>query len=116
MGNRNILYVFFIVLLLFSLVGCSKTSIQLDHLPKPPELNVLFQNQSIDAICGTYTWPINNDGTGSSIHADSGTPPELVKNSIPLSVSPKSLLTLKFSDIKPSSVYVNIWEDNTNKN
>ncbi len=39
-------------------------------------------------------------------------PSILVKNSTPLLVSPKSIITLEFSDIQPSSIDVNIWEDN----
>lgn len=114
MSKRNLFILVFISLILFLLVGCGKTPSNEGQHTKPPELKVLFQNKSIDAVRGTYSWTIdNNDGTKTTTNADSSSPTELVKNSGPLTVSPKSSLTLKFSDAQPTSVNVNIWEDKT---
>ncbi len=114
MGKRNFLISVFIGLLLLSLVGCGNTPSRQGQLTKPPELKVLFQNKSIDAVRGTYSWTVdNNDGTKTTTNADSSSPTELVKNSTPLIVSPKSTLTLMFSDAQPNCVNVNIWGDKT---
>lgn len=113
---KKSLIMFSICLLLFSLVGCeSNGTSTLDkqtQLDRPPTLKALYQDRSIDAKRGTCSWTIdNNDGTETGIEADSCAPPELVKDSTPLTVSPKSSLTLSFSD-KPIDITVNIWRDN----
>ncbi len=119
------LLVLLICLLLFSLIGCenNKTSaldkeVQIDNpsalavLFNPPTLKVSYQDKSIDAKRGTYSWHIeNDDGTRTGIEADAVAPPELVKNETPLSAPPKASLTLSFSDT-PSDVTVDIWKDN----
>ena len=113
---KKSLIMFSICLLLFSLVGCesngTSTLNKQMQLDSPPTLMVLYQDKSIDAKRGTYSWYAdNNDGTGIGIEADSCAPPEMVKDSIPLTVSPTSSLTLSFSD-KPTDITVNIWQDN----
>lgn len=110
------LIIFLICLLLYSVAGCENTRTgNMDtqtQLHRPPALIILYLDKSIDAKTGTYSWTIDNgDGTETGIEADSPAPPELVKNSTPLTVPPKSSLTLCFSD-KPTSVTVNIWQVN----
>lgn len=89
---------------------------QQTFLNKPPVLKVLSQDKNINAITGTYSWTANNnDGTKTTVCADSANPTELVKESAPLTVSAKSMLTLCFND-KPSNIKVNIWKDNKSIN
>lgn len=81
-------------------------------MKNPPTLKVLYQDKSIEAKRGAYSWTIdNNDGTKTTTNGDSAGPNELVKNSTLLIVPPKSTLTLDFSD-KPETTIVNIWQDN----
>jgi hypothetical protein len=102
-------------LLLFSPLGCNNRDNTLNkqtQLGNPPALKILYQDKSIDAKRGTYSWTIdNNDGTKTTTNADSSAPPELVKDSTQLTVSPKSSLNLSFSD-KPTDITINIWQDN----
>jgi len=104
--GRRLLSVVLLGLLLFSLVGCGNEKVE---LVDPPILKVLYEDESIDAVQGTYSWTIDNkDGTKTSVESDSADPGQLVKNTSPLIVSPKSTITLNFSD-KPKEVRVNIW-------
>lgn len=103
-------------ILLFSLIGCDGKKIgvanEKTELKNPPTLKVIYQDKSIEARRGTYTWTVdNNDGTNTTTNGDSPAPNELVKNSTPLIVPPKSNLTLDFTD-KPENTIVNIWQDN----
>jgi hypothetical protein len=102
------------------LVGCEYSEITTSNkqtfLDKPPILKVLSQDKNINASTGTYSWTTdNNDGTKTTIFADSASPPEVVKESTPLTVSSKSVLTLSFND-KPSNIKVNIWKNNNSIN
>ena len=102
------------------LVGCKYSKIttvnKQTSLDKPPVLKVLYQDKSINAITGTYSWTTdNNDGTKTTTSADSPNPTELVKEATPLTVSSKSALTLGFNG-KPSNINVNIWNNNESIN
>lgn len=106
---KKLLSIFSLVFLLFSLIGCEGDKAE---LKSPPTLKVLYQDKSIDAVLGTYSWTINNnDGTATGIESDSAGPTELVKDATVLTVSPKSAITLNFSD-KPKDIMVNIWQEN----
>jgi hypothetical protein len=113
---KKLLTVFLLIFLLSSLVGCSDNKTGADNkkeeLQSPPTLKVSYQDKSIQAVRGTYTWTTDNkDGTKKTINADTSGPTELVKNSTPLTVSPNSTITLNFSD-KPEDITVNIWQEN----
>jgi len=107
------------LLLLFTVivVGCSQTSLQVSNkiisLREPPELIVTFNNKSISAVRGTYSWYIDNgDGTCTGIESDSGPPPELVEfQEELLNVKPKSSIALDFG-AKPDDYKVRIWQSN----
>lgn len=109
---KKSLIMFSICILLFSIAGCKSNSTleQQTQLESPPELLILCENASIVAKTGTYSWTIDHgDGTGTGIEADSSAAPELVKDSIPLTVSPKSSLTLRFKN-EPAAFTVNLWQ------
>lgn len=76
----------------------------------PPSLTVLYKDNSIKTIRGSFSWATKNKKGKiiTAINADTVGPTELVKDSAPLFVSPKSILTLNFSD-KPLNFKVNIW-------
>lgn len=112
---KNITISLIVMLLGAFLVGCKYSKITTVNkqafLDKPPVVKVLYQDKSINAIIGTYSWTTdNNDGTKTTTFADSASPPELVKELAPLTVSAKSTLTLGFND-KPSNISVNIWRN-----
>ena len=113
---KRFLVISSLIVLLFSLIGCEGKKIgvanEKTELKNPPTLKVIYHDKSIEAICGTYSWTIdNNDGTKTATNADGAAPNVLVKNSTPLIVPTKATLTLDFSD-KPETTIVNIWQDN----
>lgn len=114
---KRFLVISSLIVLLFSLIGCGGKKIgvanEKTELEGPPILKVIYQDKSIAAIRGTYSWTVdNNDGTKTTTNADSPAPNVLVKNSTPLIVPPKSTLTLDFFSGKPETTIVNIWQDN----
>lgn len=112
MFNKKLFILFFICSLLFSLTACNGPLDKQTQLNRPPSLKIFYRDKSIEAKTGTYSWDVdNNDGTVIGIENDSVAPPELVKNSTPLTVAPQSSLTLSFSD-KPEDITVNVWQDN----
>lgn len=77
----------------------------------PPVLNISHENRRTHAERGTFSWSIHNDdGSEVMTSSDSEGPTELVKNTNPLKVPPKAIITLEFND-KPKEMLVNIWED-----
>lgn len=60
---------------------------------------------------GTSSWTtIDSSGDHVTVHSDSEGPVELVKDMVPLEVSPNSNFELYFSN-QPDRVGVNIWEE-----
>jgi hypothetical protein len=112
---KKLLTVFSVGFLLISLVGCSGNRASFlgrrAEAESPPSLKVLYQDKSVDATRGSFSWATKNKNgkITSAINADTVGPTELVKGSIPLKVSPKSILNLNFSD-KPLNITVNIWQ------
>ncbi|MDP4153435.1 MAG: hypothetical protein Q8865_08390 [Bacillota bacterium] len=91
-----------------SLIGCTVSNVS----NSPPELKILYKDKSVEAIKGTYSWAsINLNGAKTFTTADCSAPPELVRNSVPMTVSANSPLSLSFSK-KPSKTEVRIWHDN----
>lgn len=113
---KRFLVIASLIVLLFSLIGCEGKKIgvanEKTELKEPPIIKVIYEDKNIEAIRGTFSWTIdNNDGTQTTTNGDSAAPNELVKNSTPLIMPPKSTLTLDFSD-KPETMIVNIWQGN----
>ena len=97
--GRRLLSVVLLGLLLFSLVGCGNEKVE---LVDPPILKVLYEDESIDAVQGTYSWTIDNkDGTKTSVESDSADPGQLVKNTSPLIEN----LFSNFNIIKTENIY-----------
>lgn len=113
---KKLLVILSICLLLFSFGGCecNRTSAinKQAQLDSPPALNILYQDKIIEAIKEAYSWTIdNNDGTICTMHADSSSIPPLTNNLTSLTVSPKSSLTLGFSN-EPTNIAFTAWMDN----
>jgi hypothetical protein len=104
------------LILFFSLVGSSEkktdATFNIIELESQHKLNITYQDKSVEAVRGSYTWNIvNEDGSGTYINHDYAAAPELVKDSAPLVVSPIKTLVLNYTD-KPENVTVIIWKDN----
>jgi hypothetical protein len=112
---KKLVTVFSVGFLLILLVGCSGNRASFfggkAEAESPPLLKVLYQDKSVKAIRGSFSWATKNKNGKiiSAINADTVGPTELVKGSIPLTVSTKSILNLNFSD-KPVNTTVNIWQ------
>ncbi len=106
--KKKLLTVVTVGFLVISLAGCSGNKAE---VKSPPSLKVLYQDKSIEAARGTFSWSIKNKNGKiiSTINADTAGPAELVKGSAPLTAAPKSVLNLNFSD-KPVNITVNIWQ------
>jgi hypothetical protein len=112
---KKLLAVFSVGFLLISLVGCRDNRANFwgkkVEAESPPSLKVQYQDKSIGATRGSFSWATKNKNgkITSAVNADTVGPTELVKGSVPLTVSPKSSITLNFSD-KPVNITVNIWQ------
>ncbi|GEK90035.1 hypothetical protein SAMN04488100_13410 [Alkalibacterium putridalgicola] len=85
-----------------------------ESYPEPPNLTIHADGEMFSAVMGTYSWTIDNeDGTQTSVEADSASPPELVTTTDPIQVTEDTTVTLDFEE-EPESYTVRIWdEDNT---
>lgn len=85
-----------------------------ESYPEPPSLTIHADREMFSAVLGTYSWTIDNeDGTQTSVEADSAAPPELVKTTDPIQVTKDTTITLDFEE-EPDRYTVRIWdEDNT---
>lgn len=121
MGSmKKLIIILSLVLLTLSLLGCESNEERLNYRHNsdfapgeedPPVLNISYENKTIHAVRGTYSWHTSyDDGSETMRSSDSEGPIELVKNTSPLKVPPKSTITLNFSD-EPKEVIVKIWEE-----
>lgn len=119
MQNRKRILAICVLLLLFSvlfsLAGSRGNKVSFftkkTELKTQPSLKVMFQDKSIEAVRGSFSWTTDSwNGTKQTINACTSGPKELVIDSTPLSASPKSTITLNFSS-KPDNITVNIWLD-----
>jgi hypothetical protein len=112
-----LLFIFSLSLFLISLVGCCRDIgvsffKERSEAKSQPSLKVEYKDNSIDGVRGPFSWTtVNRFGKKSTIYASTRDPKELVKGTTPLTVSPKSTITLNFSD-KPENISVNIWQGN----
>lgn len=76
-----------------------------------PNLFIMYDNQTIMAAKGTYSWMIEYGIYGMSVEADSGPPEELVGyQERPITIEEYTELRLVFSRI-PTSYTVRIWNE-----
>jgi hypothetical protein len=82
-----------------------------EFLTEPPELIIHADGEMFSAVMGTYSWTIDNeDGTQTSVEADSAAPPELVRMDDPIHVTADTTITLDFEE-EPDSYIVRIWDE-----
>ena len=78
---------------------------------EPPNLTIHADREMFSPVLGTYSWTIDNeDGTQTSVEADSAAPPELVRMTDPIKVIEDTMLTLDFEE-EPDSYTVMIWDE-----
>ncbi|MBB6452670.1 hypothetical protein HNQ94_001116 [Salirhabdus euzebyi] len=90
----------------------SMVSTEEEGLKRPPALTVVTDNHSASAVLGSYSWTyIQENGTGSAIESDSGSPTELVEHQkSPINLKYNSDFQLHFK-VEPIEYKVRIWEN-----
>lgn len=108
----RLLFSSFVLVTVLSLLGCSNKQ-ESKELQAPPGLSVLVGEKTISPARGSYSWThTNDDGTSTSVNADSGPPPALVENQQPMNVTADTNVELIF--VKPPKSYsVRIWNTDT---
>lgn len=109
--KKSINFLYLILVLSFILVGCSDNYDETKILKEPPNLTIMYEENSINALRGGYSWTIhNNDGTSSNMIADSAHPLEC-RDIMPFIIrNTNNFVTLKF-DVEPDSISVRSWSD-----
>lgn len=81
------------------------------ELPEPPGLKIRAGDNTIEALLGTYSWSVDNeDGTVTSIEADTAPPPDLIQEMTPIVVASDTIVELDF-EVEPSRYTVRTWEE-----
>ncbi len=125
---RKVLFIIFMVVVLFTL-GCTDARQQesnqvtnknantdaldkeYDYSQDVPELVLEYNNESVDAVRGTYSWNIEKGDEGTYIEADSGPPEELIKHQEQqITINEATDIHLVF-DRDPASYTVLIWNE-----
>lgn len=101
-----------LALLALSLIGCGPSKEQAGLGSEPPVLAVHCGENSVKALCGTYSWSYVQNGQGVGVAADSVHPLEAKDSMSPLAVvrdDDSAVVHLEF-EVVPDSVSACAWD------